>query len=336
MDKFTLTPAPENLDLEKILEHHKQIELLNNRVKRAAENLSNSEDLSGNGLMELSDAVAELSALVSSAPTPVSVTNLVDTIKSASTELSAITSVPKEPSFCPVKVNLPEEQPTDNLSVQDVEQGPYEPDIDKMYTYLRGYCVGAGLSQSLKALQFAREAHKDQKRKGGIPYIVHPLSMACFAAALELRDDNILSTILLHDVPEDCGIPVESLPVNEVTKRGIKYMTICPLPTDKNKIETKRRYFNELLESKEAIICKAIDRYMNLSDATWALSADAIGKNCAETVVLLLPVLKQAKEKWPELANLLFVLRTIVRNTTNLLIDSNQKEYTQWYHKYHA
>ena len=78
---------------------------------------------------------------------------------------------------------------------------PYQPNIDKMYTYVRGYCVGANLSQSLRALQFAREAHKEQKRKNGLPYIVHPLSMACFAIALELRDDDVLSTILLHDVP---------------------------------------------------------------------------------------------------------------------------------------
>ena len=32
--------------------------------------------------------------------------------------------------------------------------------VDKMYTYLRGYCIGANMTQSIIALQFAREHHR--------------------------------------------------------------------------------------------------------------------------------------------------------------------------------
>ena len=195
----------------------------------------------------------------------------------------------------------------------------YEYNIDKMYTYLRGFLVGAGLTQSLTALQFAREAHKDQTRKNGTPYIVHPLSMACYAAALGLQDDNIIATILLHDVVEDCGVPAEHLPVGEVVRHAVRRMTITPFPTDKDKIETKRRYFTELLDSKEAVIGKAIDRYMNLTDMPFALSEDAIVKNVVETEELLLPILKQAKEKWAELSDVLFVLRTNIRSVNDIL-----------------
>lgn len=210
----------------------------------------------------------------------------------------------------------------------------YTYNVDKMYTYLRGFLIGANMTESLKALQFAREKHKGQLRKNGVPYIVHPLSMACYAIALEIRDDNIIATILLHDVCEDCDVPLSGLPVNDIVRRGVKYMTITKYETDNSKIETKRRYFNELLESRESLICKAIDRYMNLSDMPFALSDDAIGKNCAETEVLLLPVLKLGKEKWCDLSNALFVLRTNIRALNDILKLHYDKAYEKHYALY--
>ena len=71
---------------------------------------------------------------------------------------------------------------------------------DKMYTYIRGYASGVGMIQTLKALSFAREKHNGQKRKNGDPYVVHPLTMACNALSMGIRDDNTIATILLHDV----------------------------------------------------------------------------------------------------------------------------------------
>lgn len=78
----------------------------------------------------------------------------------------------------------------------------YTPNVDKMYTYLTAFLRGAGMTESIKALSFARQKHSGQNRKNGIPYIAHPLSMACYAAALGIKDDNIMATILLHDVCE--------------------------------------------------------------------------------------------------------------------------------------
>ena len=204
------------------------------------------------------------------------------------------------------------------------------PNVDKMYTYLRGYLVGANMTESIKALGFARQQHSLQTRKDGTPYIVHPLAMACYAVALGLKDDNIIATILLHDVPEDCGIPVEFLPVNSTIKNAVKHMTITKFDTDVDKVETKCRYFNELLESREALICKALDRYNNLSDAPFALSADAVAKNIAETEILLLPILKQAKQMYPDLADTLFVLRTNLEVLLRILKAQYWDQYTKW------
>lgn len=202
--------------------------------------------------------------------------------------------------------------------------------VDKMYTYLRGYCIGANMTQSIAALQFAREYHAGQTRKDGTPYIVHPLSMACYAIALGLRDDSIIATVLLHDVVEDCGIKVEYLPVSDTVKRAVQHMTIVKFDTDVDKIETKCRYFNELLDSREALICKALDRYNNLADMPISFSKDAMAKNIAETEILLLPILKKAKEKYIDLADILFVLRINISTLIEAMKPQCYDEYTKW------
>jgi len=58
-----------------------------------------------------------------------------------------------------------------------------------------------------KAYQFALEAHKGQLRRSGGPFLEHPLQVAITLAELQL-DADTLAAALLHDVNEDCGIPI--------------------------------------------------------------------------------------------------------------------------------
>lgn len=207
-------------------------------------------------------------------------------------------------------------------------------DVNKVYTYLRGLFIGAGMHESVKALHFAREAHKGQFRKDGEPYISHPMSLAGYAVALGIREDKVLATILLHDVCEDCNIPVDMLPFSYPIVEGVKYMTIKKFASDTSKVETKKRYFNELLESREAIICKGIDRYFNLSDMPLALPDDNIGKNAAETELLLLPTLRRAKDKYQDLYDILFILRTNITHVNEILKLKYKEPYEKWYKIY--
>ena len=61
-----------------------------------------------------------------------------------------------------------------------------------------------------KAYRVASEAHKNQKRKSGEPYIIHPLGVAIILADLELDKETIVAG-LLHDIVEDTGITMEQL-----------------------------------------------------------------------------------------------------------------------------
>ena len=67
---------------------------------------------------------------------------------------------------------------------------------------VRKYHPSDDISQIEKAYNIANNAHKDQVRKSGEPYIIHPLCVAIILADLELDKETIVAG-LLHDVVED-------------------------------------------------------------------------------------------------------------------------------------
>jgi len=60
------------------------------------------------------------------------------------------------------------------------------------------------------AYDFALNAHKGQLRKSGDPYLYHPVETATTLAGLQL-DAATLAAALLHDVLEDCRIPLSEI-----------------------------------------------------------------------------------------------------------------------------
>ena len=94
---------------------------------------------------------------------------------------------------------------------------------------VRKYHPSADISMLEKAYQTAREAHKDQVRKSGEPYIIHPLWVGIILADLEMDKETIAAGIL-HDTVEDTVMTVEdvsrefgeevALLVDGVTKLG--------------------------------------------------------------------------------------------------------------------
>lgn len=192
-------------------------------------------------------------------------------------------------------------------------------DPDKMFTYLRGFFKGAQMHQSMASLGFAREKHEGYTRKGnGLPYIVHPLSMACYAVGIGIRDDVIIAAMLLHDVPEDTKTPLSSLPVDDEVKLIVDCMTIQPFPNE-SKWQCKERYFNSLMRHPGAILCKGADRFDNLSTMEGEMPLKSIENNVVETKHLLLPIMRQAKNKWPEMYDYINTYRHDIKVVCNIL-----------------
>lgn len=201
-------------------------------------------------------------------------------------------------------------------------------DSSKMYTFIKGYASGLEMKQTLCALAFARSKHEGQLRKSGEPYIVHPLTMACDALSLGIKDDNTIATILLHDVCEDCGISVEQLPVNNVVKRGVELMTFTVMEGETKEI-AKRRYYNMLVQSREAAVTKLIDRCHNVSSMAGTFTVEKLKSYIDETRDYVLPLLRQVKDAYPDESNILFILKyhiTSVIDAIDLTMQTYEKK----------
>jgi guanosine-3',5'-bis(diphosphate) 3'-pyrophosphohydrolase len=61
-----------------------------------------------------------------------------------------------------------------------------------------------------KAYDYAMKAHEGQLRKSGEPYLEHPLQVAVTLAELQM-DTSTLAAALLHDVLENCGVPLQEI-----------------------------------------------------------------------------------------------------------------------------
>ncbi len=64
-----------------------------------------------------------------------------------------------------------------------------------------------------KAYEIARDAHKDQKRRSGEPYIMHPVAVAQILFKFGMDNECIISA-LLHDVVEDTKVSIDFIKEN--------------------------------------------------------------------------------------------------------------------------
>ena len=104
---------------------------------------------------------------------------------------------------------------------------------EEVFDILSSYMNEEHVEFVRRAYELAREAHKEQFRSSGEPYIVHPVQVAGILADLQM-DPETVSAGFLHDVVEDTEVTREDLVaqfgeevamlVDGVTKLGkIKY-----------------------------------------------------------------------------------------------------------------
>ena len=201
--------------------------------------------------------------------------------------------------------------------------------IDRMYAHIHEFAVSRQMEETMQALSFARKMHAGQYRKSGEEYIIHPLTMACHALSLGMADDTLISTILLHDVCEDCGFSPQELPVSPEVRRGVELMTFTVLEGE-TKDAAKRRYYDLLGENKTAAVTKLIDRCHNVSTMAGTFSKEKMKAYIEETREYVLPLLCRTRERYPDLAGVLFSIRyhitSVIHAAEQILISDEARK----------
>ena len=154
---------------------------------------------------------------------------------------------------------------------------------EHMKTYVKATARNFNLKDTLTAVDYAVEAHEGQKRKKSkVPYIYHPLNLACHALSMGIIEDDIVAACLLHDVIEDCGKTIDELPVSDETKELVRLLT-CEKTNDDNRDQIISAYYKKLVANPKASLIKCMDRCNNLTTMSWGLSRNRIYRMIKET-----------------------------------------------------
>ena len=166
---------------------------------------------------------------------------------------------------------------------------------NELIASIKKYHPSTDITMIQKAYETAREAHKDQKRKSGEPYIIHPLCVAIILADLELDKETIVAG-LLHDAVEDTWMtcdeitrefgPEVALLVDGGTKIG-------QLSYSKDKVELQaeslRKMFLAMAKDIRVILIKLADRLHNMRTLQY-MTPEKQKEKARETMDIYAPI----------------------------------------------
>ena len=156
------------------------------------------------------------------------------------------------------------------------------------------YYTGEGRELLLKAYDFAKAAHANQKRASGEPYFIHPCAVADILVDLGL-DTATIAAALLHDVIEDTPATEEDIR----REFGEEVLTLVSGVTKLDKIvfksqeeeeaENFRKIFVAMAKDIRVIIIKLADRLHNMRSLNY-LSKERQQRMARETLEIFAPI----------------------------------------------
>ncbi|OYY93167.1 MAG: guanosine-3',5'-bis(diphosphate) 3'-pyrophosphohydrolase [Hydrogenophilales bacterium 28-61-23] len=175
------------------------------------------------------------------------------------------------------------------------------------------YLSEADKNAFARAYQYSATAHEGQFRKGGAPYITHPLAVAEILASWHL-DGQTLIAALLHDVVEDTGISTEEI-AREFGK-SVAQLVDGVTKLDKIHFEDKaqaqaenfRKMLLAMARDVRVILIKLADRLHNMRTLD-AMQAEKVSRIAQETLEIYAPIANRLglNKVYQELEDIAFV-----------------------------
>ena len=174
-----------------------------------------------------------------------------------------------------------------------------------MYQTVNRCLPGADMERIDRAVEYARQKHKDQKRKDGSPYIIHPLAVAEIVAEMGLDMEAILGA-LLHDCIEDTDASFDEISklfgkTTAELVEGVTKLTRANFSSsEEQQMENLRKMFMAMSKDIRVVLIKIADRLHNMRTMQYQTPAKQISK-CRETMDIYAPLahrLGMQKIKW--------------------------------------
>ena len=134
---------------------------------------------------------------------------------------------------------------------------------------IKKHLPGADMALIERAVDYANQKHKVQKRKDGSPYIIHPLAVAQIVAEMGLDCDAILGA-LLHDCIEDTDASHEDIekifgPTVAELVEGVTKLTRANFSSSEQaQMENLRKMFMAMSKDIRVVLIKIADRLHNM------------------------------------------------------------------------
>lgn len=216
---------------------------------------------------------------------------------------------------------------------------------EEVYYTVKVQAIKGKLRNTLIALETAVKYHEGTFRDGGEPYIIHPLMVAKTLMLLKLEEelagwfphmdkneiryqcDILYAAALLHDVLEDCYVTpfqlkklrLENAVIQDVkilskkrkTRSEMLFWKLLERVLGKKRLYNEDKYFTRILENWRTTLIKIADRENNCSTME-VFKEKRLRKYVCETKVRFYDLCKQAKVKYPELTNVIEIMRNSI------------------------
>lgn len=158
----------------------------------------------------------------------------------------------------------------------------------------------APLSMSQKAIRFAANAHRKQKRASGKPYISHPVEVAKIVKQFKTSHniDALIAAAYLHDTIEDTDATYEDL---VKLFGGLIADIVQELTSDEGGAEYKQKGKTQYLKDKMvnmtdwALVVKLADRLHNVSELDKGGKGDEWGRKYKKQTQSIMDELERSR-----------------------------------------